>query len=385
MTKSTSPATPEHRRLTAVPSHPGIYKKGDRYQVRYRHRGRQRARSCRTLTEAVRLKAKVDSGDTQPTSREAFNRYATKWVDAYAGRTANGVSSRTRESYRDAIERLAVPFFGTVRLDAIDAPLLREYIASLAARGLAPASVRRAFAPVRALLATAYDDGALLRNPAAGVRVVVADSRPRRKKRLTAEQTRELLAAMPTAHADLAYFMAATGCRIGEALAARWEDIGHGANGAPVVTIPVAKSSAGVRTLSLSPDLARKLTKRRAEARLSAPRDPIFPSSTGTRLDDHNYRRRVFNPARNAAGLPWATPHLLRHGLATLMVEYGYSPAQVAAQLGHADGGVLALRTYVHVDPLQATDFIDAAIGASPAGSTAGSTAKPNAAEPYGA
>ena len=56
----------------------------------------------------------------------------------------------------------------------------------------------------------------------------------------------------------------------------------------------------------------------------------------------------VFNPARDAAGVPWATPHKLRHGLASLMAERGYSPAQIAAQLGHADGGALALRVYVH-------------------------------------
>ena len=47
-----------------VKGHPGIFRKGNRYQVRYRHHGRQRAKSFRTLTEAKRFKAKVDSGDT---------------------------------------------------------------------------------------------------------------------------------------------------------------------------------------------------------------------------------------------------------------------------------------------------------------------------------
>jgi hypothetical protein len=36
--------------------------------------------------------------------------------------------------------------------------------------------------------------------------------------------------------------------------------------------------------------------------------------------------------------------------MASLMAERGYSPAQIAAHLGHADGGVLALRTYVHAE-----------------------------------
>jgi hypothetical protein len=49
---------------TPVKGHPGVFRKGNRYQVRYRHHGTQRAKSFRTQTEAKRFKAKVDSGDT---------------------------------------------------------------------------------------------------------------------------------------------------------------------------------------------------------------------------------------------------------------------------------------------------------------------------------
>jgi hypothetical protein len=41
------------------------------------------------------------------------------------------------------------------------------------------------------------------------------------------------------------------------------------------------------------------------------------------------------------------------------MAENGLTPAQIAAQLGHADGGVLALRTYIHAEITDAPDFID--------------------------
>ncbi len=168
---------------------------------------------------------------------------------------------------------------------------------------------------------------------------------------------------MPVEHADLAYFLASTGCRIGEALQARWQDIGADAAGRPALTIPRAKTPAGVRTVPLPPQTARRLTKRRAEARYGAPEDPVFPSVTGTVMDAHDYRRRVFNPAAKRAGVPWATPHALRHGVASLMAEQGFSPAQIAAHLGHADGGVLALRTYIHADPLESVDFLYKALG----------------------
>jgi hypothetical protein len=59
----------------AMPGHPGIYRKGSRYLVQWRHKRRQRARSFRTLTEASRFKGQIVSGDTRPTSREPFRRY----------------------------------------------------------------------------------------------------------------------------------------------------------------------------------------------------------------------------------------------------------------------------------------------------------------------
>ena len=47
--------------------------------------------------------------------------------------------------------------------------------------------------------------------------------------------------------------------------------------------------------------------------------------------------------------------------MASLMANQGYSAAQIAAQLGHADGGVLALRTYIHANRLESTAFADEA------------------------
>ena len=358
--------TNDTRRAVAVPNHPGIFRKGSRYQVRYRHRGRQAARSFRTLTEAKRFKSSVDAGEAQPTSREPFRAYALRWLDSYTGRTERGLSDTTRAGYRDAVTRLALPFFGTVPLDQIDPPMIRAYIKHLADRGLAPASVRGMYAPIRAMLATAYEDGQIKTNPAAGVRVVVKDKRARKPKSLSPAADRDLLAAMPAAHADLAFFLASTGCRISEALNTRWRDFGPDEDGRLAVRISVSKTEAGLRSVPLSPEMARRLTRRRSEARFASEDDPIFPSRTGTLIDPRNWRRYVFAPAAKAAGVPWATPHKLRHGLASLMAREGHSAAQIATHLGHADGGVLAMRTYIHAQGLESAEFIDSAFIVDP-------------------
>lgn len=357
--ETTARTTPEHRRKLAVAGHPGIFKKGGRYLVHYRHKGRQKARSFRTLSEADRFKGKVMAGDAQPTSREPFKRYAARWIESYTGRTASGVGSTTRASYADALARVAIPYFGTTRMDEIDAPMLRDFIASLAAKKLSPSTVRRYYAPVRALLATAYEDGLIRTNPALGVRVI-APKTTEKKRRLTAEQTRALLAEMPAEHADFAFFLAVTGLRIGEALRPLWADLGRSSDGRPGLTVTKSKTPSGERMLALSPETFRRLMRRRADAKFAGDHDPIFPNRFGRPMDAHNWRQRVFNPAAKRAGLDWATPHTLRHGLASLMDDHGYTAAQIAAQLGHADGGALAMKTYVHAEMPDAPSFIDA-------------------------
>jgi integrase len=350
---------PEATKRTKT-KHPGIYQKGDRYQVRYRHNGRDALKSFRTLTEARRFKAGVDKGETRPSGSKTFRTYAAEWIDAYTGRTSKGVSDSTRASYRDALERCAMPYFGTVKLDRIDPPMVKAYIAHLADRGLSPASVRRMYAPVRALLATAHEDGLISTNPAAGVRVVVKDTRPKTPKWLAPEQTKALLAEIPAEHADLVFVLAATGLRISEALNLRWEDLTQ-VDGRPHLTVTKSKTSAGERTIPLSPGTVRRLTARRSTARFATDSDLVFPSVTGTAIDPRNWRRRVFAPAAERAGVPWATPHKLRHGMASLMAAQGLSAAHIAAQLGHADGGQLALRTYIH-PTLAPVDFMDEAL-----------------------
>jgi integrase len=368
------PRKPTHpsRQRVPVAGHPGVYQRGDRYAVRYRdHRGAERQRMFRTLTEAKRFKATADSGDRQHGSRERFDRYADRWIESYVGRTAKGLDDGTREGYRDSLRLYAKPFLGALKLDQIDAPRLREYVEHLAThrrtltsgkqadKPMSVGSVRRHFAVVRALLATAHEDGELATNPAYGFRVVVRGAKlaPSRPKRLSAAETVALLSALPVEHQDLACFLAATGVRISEAIAARWSDYSH-EDGRPVLHIRESKTLAGVRTIPLGPELARRMTARRAAATYAADADPMFPSMTGTPIEPHNWRRRVFIPAREAAGLDWATPHMLRHGLASLMADSGSGAAEIAAHLGHADRGVTALRWYItpamHEAPLAA-------------------------------
>lgn len=360
------------RRMIPLGGHPGIYRRGNRYVVKFTDRGRERSKSFRTLTEAVRFKALAATGQARATSPTTFKAYAPEWVKTYGGRTATGVGDETRESYADALTRVAVPFFGTTRLDRIDAPMLRRYIDHVAGlkRGgknaeraedvserISAATVRRYYAPVRALLATAYEDGLIPANPALGVRVIVRDVRPAKRKHLTGDETLRLLAEIPSEHADLVYLLATTAARISEALTARYDGIGKDADGRPILRFAQSKTEAGLRPIPLTPETARMLTRRRAKANPNA-EALIFPNANGGAFDRRNWTRRYFKPAAERAGVSWASPHKLRHGVATLMAERGYEAHDIARMLRQADGGALAQRTYMH-PRVRAVDFLD--------------------------
>jgi integrase len=167
-------------------------------------------------------------------------------------------------------------------------------------------------------------------------------------------------AGLPVEHRDLVAFLAYTGVRISEALAATWGELGQ-ENGAPVLRIPDSKTDAGVRAVPLAPEFNRRLLRRRAAAQYSTDTDPIFPSTSGTPMDASNFRREVWRPAAKAAGVD-ATPHTLRHSLASLLFERGHTAAQVAAWLGHEDPS-FTLRTYIHARDVGDAAFLDDALG----------------------
>jgi integrase len=122
--------------------------------------GRQRKRSARTLAEAREVKASltadVKRGEYRTLSKVTFADYAAEWIDSYQGRTSRGIRPETLADYRrdlgldkdgTPIGDGAIGFFGRMTLASIEPRDVKRYAAELAARGLAPGSVRNSLAP----------------------------------------------------------------------------------------------------------------------------------------------------------------------------------------------------------------------------------------------
>jgi integrase len=385
----TQPNSDEGRRLIPVPKHPGIYRRGSRYVVRYRDsRGKQRKQFARTLAEARDLKATltadVKRGEYRQLSRTTFAEYAPRWVETYTGRTSRGLRQQTKRDYArqlgldpDTLEPLdsprgALTYFGRMRLVEIEPRDVKGYAAEVARRGVKPSTVRLLLAPVKALLATAVEEGLIRSNPSAGLRLAttgsttVEDIEPEKAKALTEGELRALLAAVPDESRLLLTLLAQAGLRISEALPLRWGDIDFGRRRLLVRRslsrgrIAPPKSRYGRRDVPLTEGMARMLWNKRKRPDVDG-RDEalIFPAADGGHLDrSHVYR--VVKAAAKQAGVPWAGLHTLRHTCATILFRRGWNAVQVQRFLGH-HSPAFTLATYVHLlpDDLPEPTFLD--------------------------
>ena len=369
----------QDRRLSKTGT-PGIYKRGSRYVVTFRDpNGRQRKRSAHTLAEARDLKAALTAdvrrGEYRTLSKVTFADYAAEWIESYQGRTSRGIRPETLADYRrdlglDADGNLigdgAIAFFGRMTLAAIEPRDVKRYAAGLAARGLAPGSVRNLLAPVRALLADAHEDGLIRGNPAAGIRITRRAENENGEpgaKALTEDELRALLAEVPDDWRLFFELLAHTGLRIGEAVALTWGDVEFGRRRLHVRRrlyrrrFDSPKSRYGRRVVPLTEGLGQALWRFRGDAPDDA---PVFTTRDGTHLDASNLAARVLKPAAKRAGVPWAGFHTFRHTCATMLFRHGLNAKQAQMWLGH-HSPAFTLATYVHLlaDDMPDTSFLD--------------------------
>jgi integrase len=363
--------------------YPGIYRRGGRYVVRVRDaRGRQAQRSAATLAEARAVRDDLAADGRRgaiPDGRITLEDYAATWTESYRGRTGRGIRPATLADYKADLRGLVLPArvngrpLGRYRLAEITPADVKALARALEEGGRrkrrSPARVRAIIAPLRALLATAREDGLIRDNPATDLHLSLRPPDDRSAedegnvRALSPEELARLIVAMPVGWPRLLVrFVAASGLRIGEAIALRWEDVDaeacrvrvrrriyRGAEGSP-------KSRYGRREVPLPRDLVSDLRAHRLASPYSLDADPVFVTSVGTPHRPEHLRRRTLYPAVAAAGLEAVTFHTLRHTAASAWFARGASLVQVQRLLGH-HSPAFTLATYVHL--LGADDLPD--------------------------
>ncbi len=201
-----------------------MYKRGDRYVIRWRDRGVQRKQSFRTLKEAWSAKNERNTGDTQVESTKRFDDYALLWLTSYRGRAGGGLADSTKSDYRRSIEQWAIPFFRNRRMRDVRTHDVPAWVSFMEQRGCTPSSIRKHMAAVKALFATAAEDGEIKASPTPGVRLPGNKSK-RAVKAMTREELALVMAALPEQWQPFFTFLVQTGLRISEAVGLTWADV----------------------------------------------------------------------------------------------------------------------------------------------------------------
>jgi len=317
-----------------------------------RHTANYDTRSEAEAARAERLRERRLGGSADPTGgRVTLASWHERWS---AGRSVRpGTASRDDAIWRVHIE----PALGERPLASLRRSDIAGWVAGLSAAGLAPATVTRCLAVLRACLAAAVDDGLLAASPAARVPAPRVDRAERRF--LSTGELDALEAAMDPHWALVVPFGAATGLRIGElaALAAGDVDLAAGTVRVAHTAIEVSgrrslstpKSRAGTRTVpTVYPALAARLAEH-IESRGLGRDDWLFPGERGGPLRPGNWRTRVWLPALEAAGLtdPQPTPHSLRHTAIAAWLASGVPVVRAAGWAGHSPR--VLEQTYSHL------------------------------------
>jgi integrase len=330
-----------------------------RWRVRYRDpAGRERAKSFARKGDAERFLQHAEA-----------DKLRGQWVDPKRGRMTVGelaerwyattvtLKPKTREDYRSLLRNHILPAFGDRAVASLDTLAARSWLAGLVSKGLSPSRAKHAYYVLFAVLEAAIQAGALVRNPAAGVRVPRSHSREMHF--LSAAEVEQLAEAIVPPYGVLVRFAAYTGLRAGEIAALRVKrlDLLRGTVrvvesvsevGGRLITGPTKTHAE--RTVSLPQFLRDELAAYLA----SRPRDRdafVFTSPKGGPLRHHNFYKRLFCPALVRAGLPEQIRfHDLRHTCASLLIAQGAHPKAIQAHLGHSSIQVTMDR-YGHLFP----------------------------------
>ena len=309
----------------------------------------------------------------KPTHLYADTRRGKVTVNGYAPVYLEQAEIRdtSRESYDAVMRKHVIGHLGDVPMTELTPVMVREFLAAMKRKGVSAATRGSALKVLRAMCQAAVQDELLTRNPTAGMKV--SDQQAAERQVLTPAEADRLLDALPGWARLLVQTALDTGCRWGELLAIRPDDVVQGVDGVWTLRIrrtmeevgsklterSCGKTPAAMRDVVISPELA-------ADLRAAAPGNGLcFRAERGGDLIRANFRRTLHAACRRA-GVPLVSAHCFRHThISWLVNSPGWgdtSPTAVLVQVGRRVGhrDMQTTLQYVHVDPAKKANVLSA-------------------------
>lgn len=312
-------------------------------------------------------------GEVHKTQRRGFKtkKEAEDWVNQFLLQQAGDLTmtfgefwkiykedmeKRLRESTMYQKEHIVttklLPYFGDTPLNQITPPMIRKWQGEMMSLGYMETYLKNLNNHLTCILNYAVKYYNLAANPCrkAGS---MGKSRANKMVYWTLEEFQQFLNAVSDKKISWIAFKILfwTGMRLGEMLALTAGDIDfenntisitkslNRMNGKDLITPP--KTAQSVRTIIISEELAKDLKEYVDSLYSLSPETRIFSSITKHYLE-HEIKRGI-----RQSGVKKIHIHCLRHSHASMLVQMGFSPVEIAERLGH--GRVTTtIETYCH-------------------------------------
>lgn len=269
-------------------------------------------------------------------------------ADAYWEEAEKMLADNSKSCYRPALNR-AKAFFGNTAICDITPPDLRrfmdKYIETCHPARKTAATQRQM---LRNIFGFAFDKGYINTNPTDGLKIKKGLSKSVRQLPTDAE-IKAVKEHYDKPFGMFAYWVLYTGLRRSELLALTWEDVDLANNYITVdkslfrsqttgkLSIKEPKSEKGIRTVPLMTALRSKITPSTGL---------VFCNEDGSYITEKQFECR-WKKYSGTAGIS-CTPHQLRHGYATMLLENNISPKDAQNLLGHAQLST-TMDIYTHI------------------------------------
>lgn len=311
-------------------------------QARYRGPGgHEEAKRFAKKADAERWlrekKGSVDRGTwVNPTyGRMLFEDWASEWWKLTSDLRP---SSRARDlSY---LRTHVLPRFGSVPLAAIDAVMVKAWVADLNAAGKAAATTQKAHQILAKILAEAVEAKRIPASPC--LKPKLPKIRRTEMRFLEPAEIHLLADTIHPRYRALVLLGAYAGLRIGELAGlkrSRVHPLKRSVTVSEIVTEVAGnlhwgepKTEASLRSVSIPGPIMDELV---AHMKKFSADELVFTAPEGGTLRVNAWRRRHWNPAVEAAGLLPLRPHDLRHSAVAMWIAAGIDVLHVSRRAGH--------------------------------------------------
>ena len=334
--------------------------RGGRWRARYRDpAGVQRAKTFERKKDAQKFLSKsetdVVTGNWRDPQLEKITYEA--WAEEWWTTTVN-LRPSTRKRDEIYLNNHILPRFGSTELGELSPLEIRRWIADLVDKGLAPATVRKAYQIFSKSLRDAVESGVLLHSPCRGISLPKIEAKE--MPALTARQILNLSEEIDSRYRMLVLLGAYSAMRWGELVALRRDRVDLDAktvdvvenivdlNGELLLPPSPPKTRAGRRRVPLPEAVIDELRAYVEDLKLQES-ELMFQAPAGGPLRK-SFGGRFWIPATKRAGVFPFRFHDLRHTAISYWILCGASPKQIAKWAGHTSVSVV-LDRYGHLFP----------------------------------